>query len=176
MLDINMVSLELKFLIGFVFAFLAGFFIGYERGSRAKPAGVRTQTLVCTGAMLFTMISVNMGTDSPTRIAANIVTGVGFLGAGIIMQNKGSIQGVTTAATIWMSAAIGMAIGFGWYLVAVIATLLSFSVLRLPHLGEKGPPTFEEAQPSQQTTQPLAQQTTQPLSLPESTKTKKSRR
>ncbi|MBN2458863.1 MgtC/SapB family protein [Candidatus Woesearchaeota archaeon] len=135
-----MISLELKFLIGFVFAFIAGFLIGYERGSREKPAGVRTQTLVCMGAMLFTMLSVNVSSDSSTRIAANIVTGIGFLGAGIIMQHKGSVRGVTTAATVWMSAAIGMAIGFGWYMLAVIATLLAFSVLRLPHFGEHGPP------------------------------------
>jgi putative Mg2+ transporter-C (MgtC) family protein len=140
MVDINMVSLELKFLIGFVFCFIAGFMIGFERGSREKPAGVRTQTLVCMGAFLFTMISLNIEPNSTARIAANIVTGIGFLGAGMIMQYKGSVQGVTTAATIWMSAAIGMAIGFGWYLIAIMASLLSFSVLRLPHFGEHGPP------------------------------------
>ncbi|HJX05491.1 MAG TPA: MgtC/SapB family protein [Candidatus Nanoarchaeia archaeon] len=144
MVDISMVSVEIKFLIGFVFAFVAGFLIGFERGSREKPAGVRTQTLVCMGSMLFTMISLYIEPNSTGRIAANIVTGIGFLGAGIIMHYKGSIVGVTTAATIWMSAAIGMAIGFGWYLVAIIATLLSFSVLRLPHIGEHGPPLLME--------------------------------
>jgi putative Mg2+ transporter-C (MgtC) family protein len=140
MVDISMVSVELKFLIGFVFCFLTGFLIGYERGSREKPAGVRTQTLVCVGAFLFTMMSLNIEPNNTARIAANIVTGIGFLGAGMIMQYKGSVQGVTTAATIWMSAAIGMAIGFGWYLVALMAALLSFLVLRLPHFGEHGPP------------------------------------
>lgn len=130
------VSIEIKFLVGFLFAAIAGFLIGYERGSRAKPAGVRTTTLICLGAMLFTMLSISVDPSSTSRIAANIVTGIGFLGAGIIMYHKGSIQGLTTAATVWMSAAIGMAIGFGWYSVAVIATLLSFLVLKLPHIGE----------------------------------------
>ncbi|MBW2990681.1 MgtC/SapB family protein [Candidatus Woesearchaeota archaeon] len=139
MLGDYVVSLELKFLIGFVFAFVAGFLIGYERGLRDKPAGVRTNTLVCVGAMLFAMVSSVVDPGSPGRIAANIVTGIGFLGAGIIMHHKGSVQGLTTAATVWRSAAIGMAIGFGWYLVAVIATLVSFLVLRMPHFGEHGP-------------------------------------
>ena len=138
MLGDYIISLELKFLIGFVFVFIAGFLIGYERGSRGIRAGVRTNTLVCLGAMLFTLISTSVDPLSTTRIAAGIVTGIGFLGAGIIMHQKGNVQGLTTAATIWMSAAIGVAIGYGWYLVAVIATLLAFSVLRLPHFGERG--------------------------------------
>ena len=136
MLGDFIVSLELKFLVGFVFAFVAGFLIGYERGSRGIRAGVRTNTLVCLGAMLFALISNNVDPHSATRIAAGVVTGIGFLGAGIIMHYKGTVQGLTTAATIWMSAAIGLTIGFGWYLVAVLATLLSFLVLRMPHIGE----------------------------------------
>ena len=140
MASMDVVSLEVRFLIGFVFCFAAGFFIGYERGSRDKPAGVRTHTLVCMGAMLFTMLSEIIEPGNPGRIAANIVMGIGFIGAGIIMHYKGAIIGVTTAASIWMSAAIGMTIGFGFYLVSVVATLLSFLVLRLPHFGEHGQP------------------------------------
>ena len=136
MLGDYVVSLEIKFLIGFVFVFVAGFLIGYERGSRGIRAGVRTNTLVCLGAMLFALISNNVDPNSATRIAAGVVTGIGFLGAGIIMHQKGNVQGLTTAATIWMSAAIGITIGFGWYLVAVLATLVSFLVLRMPHVGE----------------------------------------
>jgi putative Mg2+ transporter-C (MgtC) family protein len=139
----DMVSLEVRFLIGFVFAFIAGFFIGYERGSRDKPAGVRTHTMVCLGAMLFTMISNEVDPNSTSRIAANIIMGIGFIGAGIIMHYKGSIYGVTTAASIWMAAAIGMAIGYNWYLVSIVATLISFIVLRLPHFGEHGPPRIK---------------------------------
>ncbi|MBU1199609.1 MAG: MgtC/SapB family protein [Nanoarchaeota archaeon] len=133
------VSLELKFIIGFVFAVVTGFLIGYERGSRDKPAGVRTTTLVCLGAMLFTMISQQVDPISTSRIAAGVVTGIGFLGAGMILHDKGTVKGLTTAATVWLAAAIGMAIGFGWYLVSIIATLLSFLILRLPHFGEHGP-------------------------------------
>jgi len=138
MLGDYVLSLEIKFLIGFVFVFVAGFLIGYERGSRGIRAGVRTNTMVCLGAMLFALISNNVDPHSATRIAAGVVTGIGFLGAGIIMHQKGNVQGLTTAATIWMSAAIGLAIGFGWYLVAVMATLLSFLILKMPHIGERG--------------------------------------
>lgn len=140
MADVSTLAIEVQFLIGFVFTFLAGFLIGFERGSREKPAGVRTHTLVCTGSMLFTMLSLYFDPNSTSRIAANIVTGIGFLGAGIIMQHKGSIYGVTTAASIWMSAAIGMAIGFGWYMVSIMATLVAFAILKMPHFGEHGPP------------------------------------
>lgn len=139
----DMISLEVRFLIGFIFCFVAGFFIGFERGSRDKPAGVRTHIMVCMGAMLFTMLSHFVEPNNPGRIAANIVMGIGFIGAGIIMHYKGAIIGVTTAATIWMSAAIGMTIGFGWYLVSIIATLLSFLVLRMPHFGEHGQPRLK---------------------------------
>jgi len=136
MLGDYIVSLEVKFLVGFTFALVAGFLIGFERGSRGIKAGVRTNTLVCMGAMLFTMISSEVGLVSTTRIAAGIVTGIGFLGAGIIMHHKGTVEGLTTAATIWMSAGIGVAIGYGWYSIAVIATLLAFLVLKMPHIGE----------------------------------------
>jgi putative Mg2+ transporter-C (MgtC) family protein len=143
MVSLDVLSIEVKFLIGFVFCFVAGFLIGFERGSREKPAGVRTHVLVCMGAMLFTMLSTLIDPNSTSRIAANIVVGIGFLGAGIIMHYKGAILGVTTAASIWMSAAIGMTIGFGLYLVSIMATLLAFLVLRLPHFGEHGPPKIK---------------------------------
>ncbi|MBN1792867.1 MgtC/SapB family protein [Candidatus Woesearchaeota archaeon] len=123
---------------GIVFVFVAGFLIGFERGSRGEPAGVRTHTLVCFGAMLFTLISQYVDPLSPSRIAANVVTGMGFLGAGIIMHNRGSVKGLTTAATLWLTAAIGVAIGYGFYVVAVLATLSAFVILKLPHIGEEG--------------------------------------
>lgn len=136
MLGDFIVSLEIKFLVGFVFALVAGFLIGFERGSRGIRAGVRTNTMVCLGSMLFAMVSNHVDPTSVSRIAAGVVTGIGFLGAGMIIHHKGKVQGLTTAATIWMSAAIGIAIGFGLYIIAVLATLVSFLVLRLPHLGE----------------------------------------
>lgn len=134
-------STEVQFLIGLIFVFAAGFLIGFERGSRGEPAGVRTHTLVCLGAMLFTLISKNMDGD-PARIASNIVMGIGFLGAGLIMHHKGSVHGLTSAASIWFSAALGMAIGYGWYVMSVMGTIAAFIILKLPHIGEHREPSF----------------------------------
>ncbi len=138
---------DIKFFIGFVFVFASGFLIGFERGSRGEPAGVRTHTLVAFGSMIFTMLSFYVEPNYTGRIAANIVTGVGFIGAGIIMQHQGSVRGLTTAASLWFSAAVGMAVGFGFYLMAVGATLLAFLVLKLPHIGEHREPTYDPAPP-----------------------------
>jgi putative Mg2+ transporter-C (MgtC) family protein len=127
-----------QFMAGLVFVFVAGFMIGLERGTRGEPAGVRTHTLVCMGAMLFTIISKTVDPLSTSRIAANVVVGMGFLGAGIIMHDKGSVHGLTTSATLWLVAAIGVAIGYGFFLMAVITTIAAFAVLKLPHIGEEG--------------------------------------
>jgi len=139
-------STEVQFLIGLIFVFASGFLIGFERGSRGEPAGVRTHTLVCLGAMLFTIISKNIDGD-PARIASNIVMGIGFLGAGLIMHHKGSVHGLTSAASIWFSAALGMAIGYGWYVMSVMGTLAAFIILKLPHIGEHGMPGYSPAEP-----------------------------
>jgi putative Mg2+ transporter-C (MgtC) family protein len=133
---------DIQFLIGIIFVFACGFLIGYERGTHGGPAGVRTHILVCFGSMLFTVLSIYVDPNSTSRIASNIITGVGFIGAGIIMQHRGSVIGLTTAATLWLSSAVGMAIGFGFYLIAVVATLLAFLILKLPHIGEHGLPTY----------------------------------
>jgi putative Mg2+ transporter-C (MgtC) family protein len=109
--------------------------IGFERELREREAGLRTHMLVAVGAALFTMVSAYAWTDwqfsaregltfDPTRIAAQVVTGVGFLGAGAIIRQGLSIRGLTTAATLWVVAAIGMATGAGYYTAAVITTLL----------------------------------------------------
>lgn len=99
-------------------AAVLGGMIGWERERSQKPAGLRTNVLICVGAALLADLSVRgaaLATDGgdPTRIAAQVVTGVGFLGAGAIMQQRGSVTGLTTAATIWVVAAIGLAAGFG---------------------------------------------------------------
>jgi putative Mg2+ transporter-C (MgtC) family protein len=141
MLPSIVLGTEVQFLIGLIFVLAAGFLIGFERGSRGEPAGVRTHTLVCLGSMLFTVLSKNIEGD-PARIASTIVTGVGFLGAGIIMHQKGTIHGLTTAASLWFSAALGMAIGYGWYVLSVIGTLAAFLILKLPHIGEHREPSF----------------------------------
>jgi putative Mg2+ transporter-C (MgtC) family protein len=105
--------------------------IGLERQLKHKPAGLRTNILICLGAAVFTIISERMagGQDSITRIAAQIVTGVGFLGAGAVIQDRGGIHGLTTAATIWLVASIGMACGAGLYSLAIITTVLAIVVL-----------------------------------------------
>lgn len=103
-------------------AILAGGLIGIEREFRDKAAGFRTNILICMGATLFTMFSLKLGKDEdPVRIAAAIVSGVGFLGAGAILQNKGRVMGLTTAATIWLTAALGMGIGGGFYEIVAVA-------------------------------------------------------
>lgn len=104
-------------------AVLLGGLLGIEREFRDKAAGFRTVILICLGATLFTIVSIHFyGSADPARIAAQIVTGVGFLGAGAILREGGRIVGLTTAALIWMAAAIGMAIGSGRYILAITAT------------------------------------------------------
>ena len=108
-----------------------GTVIGVERQIMHKPAGLRTNVLICLGAAVFTIISAKMsgGQDSITRIAAQIVTGVGFLGAGAVIQDRGGIHGLTTAATIWLVASIGMACGARMYYLAITTTVLAILVL-----------------------------------------------
>ena len=108
-------------------AALLGAFIGLERELRGYPAGVRTVALVAVGAALFTEISRITGTED--RIAAGIVTGIGFLGAGLIFREGYTVRGITTAATIWTAAAIGMTVARELYLVASLGSLLVFILL-----------------------------------------------
>ncbi|MCS7254128.1 MAG: MgtC/SapB family protein [Armatimonadota bacterium] len=117
--------------------------IGAEREARERPAGLRTHVLVGLGSCLFMMVSIaiavqsgNPGAD-PARIAANVVTGIGFLGAGTIWLRGDVIRGLTTAASIWATAAIGLCVGMGWYFPAVISTLLTFASLTLLRLAER---------------------------------------
>jgi putative Mg2+ transporter-C (MgtC) family protein len=119
-------------LLGIILAVLFGAAIGLEREVRGKAAGLRTNVLICLGASVFTIISKQMSLGiggSPTRIAAQIVTGVGFLGAGAIIQDRGGVHGLTTAATIWLVASIGMACGAGHHTLAVISTFTAIAVL-----------------------------------------------
>lgn len=117
-------------------ALLVGALIGLEREHHGRPAGLRTHILVSMASALFAMISIiaaGKGND-PGRIAAQVVTGIGFLGAGTIMRHGSTIRGLTTAASLWMSAALGLAAGFGWYLGAAatgVAALLVLSLIRL---------------------------------------------
>ena len=128
---------------GIVLAVILGAAIGVEREFSGKAAGLRTNILICLGAAVFTIISKRMAGegDSLTRIAAGVVTGVGFLGAGAIIQDRAGVHGLTTAATIWFMACLGMACGAGLYELAVILTLIAVLVLiglRLIHRTLRG--------------------------------------
>ena len=119
-------------ILGIILATFLGAAIGLERELSGKAAGLRTNILICLGAAVFTIISREMaaGTDSSiTRIAAQIVTGVGFLGAGAIIQDRGGVHGLTTAATIWLVASIGVACGAGFFPLAIITTIITIIVL-----------------------------------------------
>jgi putative Mg2+ transporter-C (MgtC) family protein len=108
--------------------------LGIEREWRQKYAGLRTNILIAIGATLFTLMSIDLSVSTggdPTRIAAQIVTGIGFLGAGAIMRTGGGVRGLTTAAMIWVNAAIGVAVGGGEYRLAIIATAVTLVVLVL---------------------------------------------
>jgi len=124
-------DLRLDLLLHLVLAVILGGAIGLERELQQKAAGLRTNILICAGAALFTELSLAMTVEfgDPSRIAAQIVTGVGFLGAGAIIQGRGIVTGLTTAATMWLVAAIGMAVGFGALLEATGTTLLVVLVL-----------------------------------------------
>lgn len=113
-------------------AFVLGMAIGLEREHRGKPAGLRTYTLVTLGAALFTLMSHQNFLEKafdPSRIASQVVVGIGFLGAGLIFLKGDAVQGLTTAAGLWVAAAIGMAVGFGFYIIAIYATILALIVL-----------------------------------------------
>lgn len=116
-------------LLKIVLALIAGAIIGSEREYRNKTAGFRTITLICFASSLFTVLSAKIGLSSPDRIAANIVTGIGFLGAGAIFKEDNKVSGLTTAATVWVSAAIGMCIGSGELLLALVSLLLIMIIL-----------------------------------------------
>lgn len=137
-MDKYLTGFELEFLTRLGLALLGGIVVGLEREAKGKIAGVSTQSLVIGGAMLFTFISLHMSESNPARIAAQVVTGIGFLGGGIIFKGEGGIlANVTTAASIWFSAAIGMTIGFGWYPIALIAIIYAAIVPRLPNIRNR---------------------------------------
>jgi putative Mg2+ transporter-C (MgtC) family protein len=129
--------LRLDLLGRLLLATLLGGLIGWDREAHGKPAGLRTNILICVGAALLSDISVRFGglsaTDlarpDPARLAAQIVSGIGFLGAGTIIQARGSVTGLTTAATLWVVAAIGIAVGAGFFVEAVGSAVLVFLVL-----------------------------------------------
>jgi len=129
----------LEMILRFLLAFALGAGIGFQRERAGKTAGVRTHILVSSGAALFTLVSIYGFSGAAvdiSRVAAAVVVGVGFIGAGVIFRGRQEeeVAGLTTAATIWVTAAIGLAAGAGMYLVSIIATALTVGVLLLPKI------------------------------------------
>jgi len=118
-------------------AIILGGLIGAEREIAGKPAGLRTTILICLGSTIFMMMSTKVAAtgdpqmSDPARLAAGVVTGIGFIGAGAIMRNGGSVYGLTSAATIWVVGGLGIAIGCYEYTVAILTTVVILFVLRL---------------------------------------------
>lgn len=138
-------DLHLQMLVRLLVSAALGALIGYERERAGKPAGIRTHGMVSLGAALFTVVSLyGFGQSSDlTRVAAQIVTGIGFLGAGAILHERGGVQGLTTAASLWVTAAIGLAVGVGMIFMSVVTTILVFLFLRFgPH------PKHDESPPA----------------------------
>lgn len=127
-------SMETRFLVGIVLSVLLGILIGYERELRKKDAGISTHTLVIAGSMIFTILSAMVDPNSTSRISAAVVTGIGFLGAGLILKDGTSVRNLTTAASVWYAAAIGMALGYGFYGIAIIAAVVGALVPRIPQI------------------------------------------
>lgn len=139
---------DISLVIRVLSSVLLGFAIGLEREMTNKYAGLRTNILVCLGACLFTIISIygfpevsvtgdELGTRDTARVAAQVVTGIGFIGGGTVLRHGATVFGLTTAATLWVSASIGMACGAGMYGLAITATVLSILVLVSVRLFEK---------------------------------------
>lgn len=119
-----------------ILSILLGGLVGYERQASNKAAGLRTHVLVCMGSCLIMILSMNvyrtvegLTNADPARLAAQVISGIGFLGAGTIMKEGPLVTGLTTAASIWVVSAIGLAVGFGYYMGAILATLLAFATL-----------------------------------------------
>ncbi len=131
-------SPDLTMAIRLLLAAVLGGAIGFQRENAGKPAGLRTHMLICIGAALFTLVGIFAfsGTVDPGRMAAGVVSGIGFLGAGAIIfrSSDGYIAGLTTAATMWAVAGIGVAVGSGFYIASAVATAIILIILFIPHI------------------------------------------
>ncbi len=131
------VKLELIIVVKLIASFLLGAFIGFDREKHGRDAGIRTYAAVCIGATLFTAVAAHLVSDvaAASRVIANIVTGVGFLGAGIIYRNSsaGTSHGLTTAATVWCTAAVGVAVGLNMFIIAIVGAIALHFLLSLHH-------------------------------------------
>ncbi|MEC5144934.1 MgtC/SapB family protein [Chitinophaga sp. 212800010-3] len=131
------VKFELIIVVKLLVSFLLGAFIGFDREKHSRDAGLRTYAAVCIGATLFTAVAAHLISDvaAASRVIANIVTGVGFLGAGIIYRNNsaGTSHGLTTAATVWCTAAVGVAVGLNMFIIGIVGAIALYFLLSLHH-------------------------------------------
>jgi putative Mg2+ transporter-C (MgtC) family protein len=136
-------SNDLDLIIRLLVSVLLGGIIGLERERSHKPAGLRTHIFVCMGACLFTIASFYLlptdivGSFDATRIAAGVVAGISFIGAGSIIALRGDVKGLTTAASLWVIAAIGLIVGLGNYILPIITTVIAYVILRLDRVEKK---------------------------------------
>lgn len=136
-------SSDLELIIRLLVSVLLGGIIGFERERSHKPAGLRTHIFVCMGACLFTIASFYLlptdiaGSFDATRIAAGVVAGISFIGAGSIIALRGDVKGLTTASSLWVIAAIGLIVGLGNYILPIITTVIAYVILRLDRVEKK---------------------------------------
>lgn len=133
-------NFDIEIVFQILLAIGLGALIGFERELKHRPAGLRTHMLVSLGATIFTISSLSFDLD-PGRVAAGIVTGIGFLGAGTIIAHKGHIKGITSAATLWVVAGIGLASGIEEYYVAIISAIAVFFILRFEKIEKQIDPS-----------------------------------
>ena len=130
--------MEWSVIVRLLISAAAGALVGLEREIHGKDAGIRTFALVSVGACIFGIISGSVtGAPDPTRIAAAVVTGVGFLGAGVIIRGKNHVVGLTTATTLWVAAAVGVAIAYGYFALGFTATIIVLLILFIPHIRKQ---------------------------------------
>ena len=125
-------SSQIELIVRLLIATMLGALIGYQREIKERPAGLRTHMLVAMGSVIFTILSFSVFSRSdPSRVASYVVVGIGFIGAGTIIQVKNKVTGITTASSLWVTASVGMTIGVGYYLLGFVASILAVLVLAL---------------------------------------------
>lgn len=149
MINIGLDSMTLELVFRLLASIALGAIVGLERELNRRPAGLRTHILVCMGSCLFTIASIyilppSSQTIDYSRIAAGIVTGIGFIGAGSIIASKGQVRGITTAASLWIVAAIGLMVGLGNYVLSLAAAVLSLLVLMVGKMEKEMESELEE--------------------------------
>jgi putative Mg2+ transporter-C (MgtC) family protein len=131
---------EIEIVLKLIVAAGLGLALGYEREVHKRPAGLRTHSLICMGAALFTVLSMSFTGNNvdASRVAAGVVTGIGFIGGGILFKSEDRVFGLTTAAELWVAGAIGLAVGIGYYFAALVTTaIVLFILVPLKHISEE---------------------------------------